>query len=93
MSILLAPCHDVQRSRRHSVKVTRQQAWARIVSRSYLAVLPKEKQDAVKAEFQAVLDANKDKFRAPEGSTGSDADSEVAEIPLRLEVFIAKKSG
>ena len=76
---------------RHSVKVTRKQAWDRILSRSYLAILPAEEQNKVKAQFQSVLDDNKDKFHAPEGSNSSDVDSEVAEIPLRLEVFIARK--
>ncbi len=76
---------------RHSVTVTRQQAWARIVSRSYLAVLPEEKLAQVKATFESVLDANKDKFHGPSGSNSCDAASEVAEIPLRLEVFIARK--
>ena len=71
--------------------VTRQQAWARIVSRSYLAVLPQEKLAEVKATFESVLDANKDKFHTPRGATSAGADSEVAAIPLRLEVFIARK--
>ena len=61
------------------------------MSRSYLAVLPKEKLAEVKATFESVLDANKDKFHALPGAASSDADSEVAAIPLRLEVFIAKK--
>lgn len=61
------------------------------MSRSYLAVLPEEKLAEVKASFTSVLDANKDKFHSPLGSTSSDADFEVAEIPLRLEVFIARK--
>ncbi len=76
---------------RHSVKVTRKQAWDRILSRSYLAILPAEEQNKVKTQFQSVLDNNKDKFHAPEGSTSSDINSEVAKIPLRLEVFIARK--
>ncbi len=76
---------------RHSVSVTRQQAWARILSRSYLAILPPAKQEEVKAIFHSVLEKNKDKFHAPKGCRASDADSEVAEIPLRLEVFIARK--
>ena len=80
-----------QRLCRRNVTVTRQQAWARIVSRSYLAILPEEKLAEIKATFESVLDANKDKFHSPSGSIGSDADSEVAEIPLRLEVFIARK--
>ena len=76
---------------RHSVSVTRQQAWARIVSRSYLAILPAEKLAEVKESFQSVLDSNEEKFHAPDGASSTDADSEVAEIPLRLEVFIARK--
>ncbi len=76
---------------RHSVTVTRQQAWARIVSRSYLAVLPQEELAEVKATFESVLEANKNKFHTPPGAASSDADSEVAAIPLRLEVFIARK--
>ena len=76
---------------RHSVSVTRQQAWARIVSRSYLAILPVEKLAEVKESFQSVLASNKEKFHALEGSSSADADSEVAKIPLRLEVFIARK--
>ncbi|CAL5221688.1 g3922 [Coccomyxa viridis] len=75
----------------HSVTVTRQQAWARIVSRSYLAVLPQEELAEVKATFESVLEANKNKFHTPPGAASSDADSEVAAIPLRLEVFIARK--
>ena len=61
------------------------------MSRSYLAILPDEKLAQVRASFEAVLDANKDKFHGPPGSASADADSEVAEIPLRLEVFIARK--
>ena len=76
---------------RHSVSVTRQQAWARIVSRSYLAVLPAEKLAEVKESFQSVLASNKEKFHGPDGSGSADADSEIAEIPLRLEVFVARK--
>ncbi len=76
---------------RHSVSVTRQQAWARIVSRSYLAILPAEKLAEVKESFQSVLESNKEKFHAPDGASSTDADSEVAEIPLRLEVFVARK--
>lgn len=76
---------------RHSVTVTRQQAWARILSRSYIAVLPPAKQEEVKTMFQSVLDENKDKFHTPKGCSAANADSEVAEIPLRLEVFIARK--
>ena len=83
--------HNLMCDHRHSVRVTRQQAWARILSRSYLAVLPPAKQEEVKATFQSVLDENKDKFHAPKGCSAADADSEVAEIPLRLEVFIARK--
>ena len=76
---------------RHSISVTRQQAWARILSRSYLAILPGEKLAEVRESFQSVLASNKEKFRAPDGSSSTDADSEVAKIPLRLEVFIARK--
>ena len=73
--------------------MTRQQTWARILSRSYLAILPAKKLAEVKESFQSVLKSNKDKFHAPDGSSSSDADLEVAEIPLRLEIFIARKKG
>ena len=56
-----------------------------------MAVLPEEELAKAKADFESVLEANKDKFRAPPGTSSTSADSKVAEIPLRLEVFIARK--
>ncbi|BDA43083.1 Uncharacterized methyltransferase Mb3374 at N-terminal half [Coccomyxa sp. Obi] len=84
-----------QRSRstffRHSIRVTRHQAWQRILSRSYVAPLAPEKQADVKAQVDAVLERHSDRFIAP--YAGADKSQELAEVPLRLEVFIARKRG
>lgn len=76
---------------RHTTKVTRQQAWERILSRSYVASLAPEKQAEVKAQVNAVLARHGKKFLAPHA--GADTSQELAEVPLRLEVFIARKRG
>ncbi|KAK9915322.1 hypothetical protein WJX75_007617 [Coccomyxa subellipsoidea] len=89
-----APDQDPRsRSRffRHTTKVTRQQAWERILSRSYVASLAPEKQAEVKAQVNAVLERHGKNFLAPHA--GADTSQELAEVPLRLEVFIARKRG
>lgn len=54
-----------------------------------MAPLAPEKQAAVKAQVDAVLDRHGDRFVAPHA--GADKSLELAEVPLRLEVFIARK--
>lgn len=70
--------------------MTRHQAWQRILSRSYVASLAPEKQAQVKSQVDAVLERHSNKFIAPHA--GADASQELAEVPLTLEVFIARKS-
>ncbi len=56
-----------------------------------MAPLAPEKQAEVKAQVDAVLERHSDMFVAPHA--GADASQELAEVPLKLEVFIARKRG
>ncbi len=55
-----------------------------------MASLAPEKQAQVKSQVDAVLERHSNKFIAPHA--GADASQELAEVPLKLEVFIARKS-
>lgn len=66
--------------------MTKSQIWQRIVSRSYVASLPVEKLKEVKGKVDAVIAQHENLFAVTE-----DGSEPVAEVPLRLEIFIARK--
>ena len=64
--------------------MTRERLWQRVLSRSYVAVLPPERVQHVKAQFDAVVAKHADQFHAP--AAGAE---EVALVPQTTEVFVA----
>jgi hypothetical protein len=66
--------------------MTRGQVWQRILSRSYVASLPSEKVEEVRAQVEDVIRKHEDLFTNP-----GDGFEPRAEVPLRLEVFVARK--
>ena len=67
---------------RHAIAITRQQLWGRILSKSYIALLPEEQRSALKQEFERRLDQYGVKFDGP---------GDTEKVPLTLEVFMAFK--
>ena len=64
--------------------MSRERLWQRVVSRSYVAMLPPDKLQAVKQQFDEVVARHADQFHA--SAAGG---PEVAEVPQTTEVFIA----
>lgn len=58
------------------------QLWGRMLSKSYIAVLPREQQAELEARFKAIVAASDANFSGPGGTS---------QIPLVLETFIARK--
>jgi hypothetical protein len=68
--------------------MTRSQVWQRVLSRSYVASLPPDRLEEVRAHVDTIIDRHGCLFEAADG----EAEPRAA-VPLRLEVFLARKRG
>ena len=67
---------------RHSIAVTREQLWGRLLSKSYIALRSAAELRRLREEFDARLSIFEVKFSGPDGTE---------EVPLVLETFVVFK--
>ena len=68
--------------------MTREQLWQRVLSRSYVAVLPPPQLQLVRQQFDGVLAKHAAQF-APVPTSADEHACQVARVPQRTEVFVA----